>query len=37
MLAEGRDYIINAPLLVIFPGLAILITAICFNLLGDGL
>jgi peptide/nickel transport system permease protein len=37
MLAEGRDYIINAPLLVVFPGITILIVSMSFNLLGDGL
>lgn len=37
MLAEGRDLITNAPALVIYPGLTILIVAVCFNLVGDGL
>jgi len=37
MLSEGRDFITNAPQLVIFPGLTILIVAVCFNLVGDGL
>ena len=37
MLSRGREYIWSAPHLVIFPGLAILITVLGFNLLGDGL
>lgn len=37
MLAEGRDYIMYAPHLVLFPGLAITVTALSLNLLGDGL
>ena len=35
MLAEGRNYMMTYPWLMIFPGLAILITVIAFNLLGD--
>lgn len=37
MLNEGRNYIQGAPWIATFPGLAILITVIGFNLLGDGL
>ncbi len=37
MLSEGRSYMRTAPWLMIFPGLAILITVIIFNMLGDGL
>jgi peptide/nickel transport system permease protein len=37
MLAEGRDLITNAPALVVYPGLTILLVAVCFNLVGDGL
>ncbi len=37
MLSRGREYIWSAPHLVVFPGLAILITVLGFNLLGDGL
>ena len=37
MLAEGRDFITNAPLLIVFPGLTILIVAVSFNVIGDGL
>lgn len=37
MLSEGREYIRIAPHLVTFPGIAIVISALCFNLIGDGL
>src|SRR5262249_62435633 len=37
MLSEGQAYLRGAPWLVIAPGLAILVTALGFNLLGDGL
>ena len=37
MLSEGMKMMRLYPHLVIFPGLAILITALCFNLIGDGL
>ncbi len=37
MLAEGRSYMHAAPWLSVFPGLAILITVLGLNLLGDGL
>lgn len=37
MLSEGRAYMQTAPWLMIFPGLAILVTVIIFNMLGDGL
>lgn len=37
MLSEGRQYMQNAPWLMLFPGLAILIVVIVFNLLGDSL
>jgi ABC-type dipeptide/oligopeptide/nickel transport system permease subunit len=35
----GQEYknIFNAPHLVIFPGLALMLTVLAFNLLGDGL
>ncbi len=35
MLAEGRNYMMTYPWLMIFPGLAIFITVVAFNLLGD--
>jgi peptide/nickel transport system permease protein len=37
MLAESRAYVFTAPHLVLFPGMAIMITVLGFNLLGDGL
>jgi peptide/nickel transport system permease protein len=37
MLAEARAYIFTSPHLVLFPGLAIMMTVLGFNLLGDGL
>src|SRR5207244_3892005 len=37
MIQQGQSYYRTAPWLVIFPGLAILITVFAFNLLGDGL
>ncbi|WP_408009428.1 ABC transporter permease [Pseudalkalibacillus sp. A8] len=37
MLADSRSYITNAPWTMIFPGLAIMLTVLGFNLMGDGL
>ncbi len=37
MLTSGREYLRDAPWLGFFPGLAILITVLAFNLVGDGL
>ena len=37
MLAIERNQVFSAPHLVFFPGLAIMITVLAFNLLGDGL
>lgn len=37
MLSSGREYLRDAPWLGFFPGLAILITVLAFNLFGDGL
>jgi ABC-type dipeptide/oligopeptide/nickel transport system permease subunit len=37
ILSEGRNYVFTAPHLVFFPGLAIMITVLGFNLLGDGM
>jgi ABC-type dipeptide/oligopeptide/nickel transport system permease subunit len=37
MLASERNQVFSAPYLVFFPGLAIMITVLAFNLLGDGL
>lgn len=37
MLADSKDYIQTAPWTMIFPGLAIMLTVLGFNLMGDGL
>ena len=37
MLSEGKDYMLFAPHMVIVPGLAIVLTALSVNLMGDGL
>jgi peptide/nickel transport system permease protein len=36
MLTNGRAFLLNAPWAMIFPGLAILLTTLAFNLAGDG-
>jgi peptide/nickel transport system permease protein len=37
MLSSGREFLRDAPWISLFPGIAILITVLAFNLLGDGL
>jgi len=37
MLGEGRFSVFTAPHIIIFPGIAIMLTVLGFNLLGDGL
>ena len=37
MLADSRQYMERAPWVVTFPGVAILVTVLAFNLMGDGL
>jgi peptide/nickel transport system permease protein len=37
MIFESQSYFLNAPWLVFIPGAAILIVALAFNLVGDGL
>lgn len=37
MLASARDYIVRAPWLLLFPGIAISTSVLGFNLLGDGI
>lgn len=37
MLSDGRDYLFHAPHVSLFPGLAIVLVVIAFNILGDGL
>jgi peptide/nickel transport system permease protein len=37
MLASAQTYLYNDPWIAIFPGVAIFLTTLSFNLLGDGL
>ncbi|MBK5571681.1 ABC transporter permease [Ensifer sp. SSB1] len=37
LVAKGKEYIFSAPLVAIMPGVAILITVLAFNFVGDGL
>jgi len=37
IIAEGRDYVVDAPWITVFPGIAISLTVLALNLLGDGL
>ena len=37
MLADGRGFMVQAPWMVVFPGLAITLTVLAFNLLGDSI
>ena len=37
MLSEAKNFILNAPYMVLFPGRAIAVTAFSLNLMGDGL
>nr|WP_232305970.1 nickel transporter permease [Pontibacillus litoralis] len=37
MLADSKQYLVQAPWTMIFPGLAIMLTVLGFNLMGDGL
>jgi peptide/nickel transport system permease protein len=37
MLSAGRNYVIDSPWIATFPGLAILVTVLAFNLMGDAL
>jgi peptide/nickel transport system permease protein len=37
MLADAQDYLAAQPLLAVFPGIAIVISVLGFNLIGDGL
>lgn len=37
MLAQAQQYLYQSPWLGVFPGIAIFLTAFCFNLLGDGI
>ena len=37
MIAAGKQYLWDAPSLIFIPGIAVMITVICFNILGDKL
>lgn len=37
MLSEAKTYLVNEPMLLVYPGLAITLFVLAFNLLGDGL
>ena len=37
MISDGREYLATAPWVVIIPGVALMLTVLCFNFLGDGL
>lgn len=37
MISDGKDYIRYAPWMAVYPGLAVSITALGFNMIGDGL
>ncbi|UAC48968.1 ABC transporter permease [Bacillus aquiflavi] len=37
MLADSKGFLVNAPWTMVFPGLAIMLTVLGFNLMGDGL
>ncbi len=37
MVASGKDVMLDAPWITLFPGLAIVLTVMSFNLIGDGL
>lgn len=37
LVAKGREYLLHAPIVAIAPGVAILLTVLAFNFIGDGL
>jgi peptide/nickel transport system permease protein len=37
MLSEAQDYLVTAPYMAFFPGAALVVAVLGFNLLGDGL
>ncbi|MGH9856201.1 MAG: ABC transporter permease, partial [Acidobacteriota bacterium] len=37
MLSDAKNHLLDAPYLTMFPGLAIFISVLCLNLLGDSL
>jgi ABC-type dipeptide/oligopeptide/nickel transport system permease subunit len=37
MIAEARSFMLTAPWVILFPGLAIVVLSLCVSLIGDGL
>lgn len=37
MLSQGREFVWSAPWMTVFPGVAIFVTILGLNMLGDGL
>ncbi len=37
MISANRAYVLTAPWMVLYPGIALSLTALCFNLLGETL
>jgi len=37
MLGEAKNYIFSHPFMLVYPGMAIFVTIVCLNLIGDGL
>lgn len=37
MISDGRAYLTSAPWMIIYPGIALMLTVLAFNFLGDGL
>ena len=37
MISNGRTYITSAPWVIIVPGVALMITVLAFNFMGDGI
>jgi peptide/nickel transport system permease protein len=37
MIADGRDYLMTAPWIVMAPGIALMLAVLAFNFIGDGL
>jgi len=37
MLKDARDYLVQAPWMALYPGIALAMTVLCFNILGDAL
>lgn len=37
IIAEGRDYMVGAPWLIVYPGVAIMLSVLALNVIGDGI